>query len=126
MLTDPMLLRPTGTTVRVVWFTESPGERHGVELDGRFVPARTSMLSRTAEDADSRVPGRAWPEYTARPIWRHDALVDDLTPGRAATVSSDQRRGHVGRVHSRAGAHVRRRAADPAHERSPAAANDRG
>jgi hypothetical protein len=81
MLSDPTLLAPTDTTVRVVWFTEFPGERHGVELDGRFVPATTTVLSRTAEDADSRVPGRTWSGYTPRPIWRHEALVDGLAPG---------------------------------------------
>ena len=81
MLTDPILLAPTATSVRVVWFTESPGEHHGVELDGRYAPAATSVLTRTAEDADSRVPGRAWSGHTSRPIWRHDALVDGLAPG---------------------------------------------
>ncbi len=74
-------MTPTDTTVHVVWFTDSPGEHHGVELDGRFVPATTTVLSRTAEDADSRVPGSAWPGYSPRPIWRHDARVDGLTPG---------------------------------------------
>ena len=125
MLTDPMLLRPTGTTVRVVWFTESPGERHGVELDGRFVPARTSMLSRTAEDADSRVPvarGRA----TARPIWRHDALVDDLTPGerrpyRAISDAATSAEFTLAPAPTSGDGQL-----DRAHERSPAAANDRG
>jgi hypothetical protein len=54
MLTDPMLLAPTATSVHVVWFTESPGRRHAVELGGRRVPATTTQLTRTAEDADSR------------------------------------------------------------------------
>ncbi len=44
-------------------------------------PAATTVLSRTAEDADSRVPGRTWSGLTPRPIWRHDALVDGLAPG---------------------------------------------
>ena len=46
MLSDPILLAPTDTTVRVVWFTESPGERHGVELGGRLVPATTTTGTR--------------------------------------------------------------------------------
>jgi hypothetical protein len=81
MLTDPMLLSPTATSVHVVWFTESAGRRHGVEVGGRWVPAATSALSRIAEDSASRVPGRGWLAFGPRTVWRHSALVNGLAPG---------------------------------------------
>jgi hypothetical protein len=75
LLTDPFLQRPERTSVSVVWFTGFPGDRHAVltgdgvgDLAGdalaragggrgsrgvRVHRARTTQLSRTAEDAAS-------------------------------------------------------------------------
>ena len=97
MLTDPILLGATATSVRVVWFTEWPGRRHDVELaGGRRLAARTTLLSRTAEDQRSRVAGRTWPRLTRRPVWRHEAVVDGLRTGervgyRVASTGEDGR-----------------------------------
>lgn len=45
----------------------------------RVVPATTTELSRTAEDARSEVPGRSWDRLTRRRIWRHEARVEGLS-----------------------------------------------
>ncbi|MEL6469148.1 MAG: metallophosphoesterase [Cyanobacteria bacterium J06623_4] len=82
LLTDPFLQRPTPSSVQVVWFTEFKGTSHAVEYgDGLSVAATTNQLSRTREDSDSQVQGRAFPELTDRSIWRHEATVTDLEPG---------------------------------------------
>jgi hypothetical protein len=82
VLTDPILLGATPTSVRVVWFTPWQGRRHEATLaDGRRLPARTTALSRTSEDARSRVPGHRFEHLTRRPVWRHEAVVDKLRPG---------------------------------------------
>lgn len=97
MLTDPVLLCATASSVRVVWFSAAPGRRHEVELaGGRRVPARTTALSRTAEDGGSRVAGHRWTSVTPRPVWRHEAVVDELAPGqwrryRVASTTDDGR-----------------------------------
>jgi hypothetical protein len=80
VLTDPVLLGATPTSVRVVWFTEQQGRGEVALADGRRFPARTTLLSRTAEDAASTVPGRRWERLTPRPVWRHEATVDGLAP----------------------------------------------
>jgi hypothetical protein len=82
VLTDPILLGATPTSVRVVWFTSWQGQRHEVALaDGRRLPAHTTVLSRTSEDARSRLAGRDFDRLTPRPVWRHQAVVDGLRPG---------------------------------------------
>jgi hypothetical protein len=81
VLTDPVLMDATLDSVRVVWFTETPGRAHHVEMASTNAPARTSLLTRTAEDADSRVPGRTWSTLTSRPVWRHEALLSGLAAG---------------------------------------------
>jgi hypothetical protein len=87
LLSDPFLQLPTDSSVQIVWFTEFEGTEHWVEYgdvehgDGQSVPATTTQLSRTREDSDSRVQGRAYPELTQRPIWRHAATVEGLVPG---------------------------------------------
>jgi hypothetical protein len=82
LLSDPFLQLPTDSSVQIVWFTEFEGTQHRVDYgDGQSVPATTTQLSRTREDSDSRVQGRAYPELTQRPIWRHEATVEGLVPG---------------------------------------------
>ena len=82
LLTDPFLQRPTDSSVQVVWFTEFEGTQHWVEYGaGQTAQAMTTQLSRTREDSDSRVQGRAFPQVTRREIWRHEATVNHLQPG---------------------------------------------
>lgn len=93
LLTDPFLQLPTENSVRVVWFTEFPGQSHTViyghqtnqSLTGqniRQVFADTRQLSRLREDSESRLPSGAPPEApTARHVWRHEAEVTGLVPG---------------------------------------------
>ena len=84
LLSDPFLQLPTDSTVQVVWFTEFEGTEHFVEYGeqlSQVAQANTTQLSRTREDSDSRVQGRAYPEVTRRKIWRHEAAVTDLEPG---------------------------------------------
>ena len=80
-LSEPFLQLPTKNSVNVVWFTEFPGEHHfvkyGSELE-KQVTATTTKLSRVREDRESYLevpPDKSW-----RDIWRHEAVVDGLTP----------------------------------------------
>ncbi|ERT06337.1 calcineurin-like phosphoesterase family protein [Lyngbya aestuarii BL J] len=89
LLTDPFLQLPTENSVRVVWFTEFPGSRHFVSYGENIqqkVAAKTTKLSRTREDKNSRVgeqtsDGTVYQKPTQREIWRHEAEVTNLTPG---------------------------------------------
>jgi Calcineurin-like phosphoesterase len=89
LLTDPFLQLPTESSVRVVWFTEFIG-RHTVSYGANFerqAIATTTKLSRTREDQNSRVgkqtqDGQTYQRPIARPIWRHEATVEGLKPGR--------------------------------------------
>ncbi|MBD2741940.1 metallophosphoesterase [Coleofasciculus sp. FACHB-1120] len=89
LLTDPFLQLPTKTSVRVVWFTEFAGEHrvaYGENL-AHSVVASTTKLSRTREDSQSRVgnqtqDGQIYQQPTSRDIWRHEAEVAGLTPGK--------------------------------------------
>ncbi|HEY9877193.1 MAG TPA: metallophosphoesterase, partial [Leptolyngbyaceae cyanobacterium] len=106
LLTDPFLQYPTSTSVHVIWFTEFQGREHTV-LYGRpgqtlasaqteeashtqnieqplAAIATTQQLSRTREDADSKVNQPAFQNLKQpirRSIWRHEAEVTGLTPG---------------------------------------------
>jgi len=108
LLTDPFLQAPTESGVTVVWFTEFEGSQHAVLLgdavadlqgkalaqavqkpnlaDVRAVRATTTQLSRTAEDAASNIPADEKPTaelgIVDRAIWRHEAVVTGLEPGR--------------------------------------------
>ena len=91
LLTDPYLQLPTEDGAHIVWFTERPGISHtvvyGNHLDREAV-AKTSKLSRMAEDSRSWVgiqkgDGKLYNKYTPRDIWRHEAYVDGLQPGRS-------------------------------------------
>jgi Calcineurin-like phosphoesterase len=86
LLTDPFLQLPTETSVRVVWFTEFVGDKHlviyGERLDKTLI-AKTTKLSRTREDQQSRVAnqtknGQIYQKPVKREIWRHEAEVTGL------------------------------------------------
>ncbi|RUS97882.1 hypothetical protein DSM107003_17570 [Trichormus variabilis SAG 1403-4b] len=86
LLTDPFLQLPTETSVRVVWFTEFVGDKHlviyGKKLDKSAI-AKTTKLSRTREDQQSRVAnqtenGQIYQKPVKREIWRHEAEVTGL------------------------------------------------
>ncbi|MCP2730394.1 purple acid phosphatase family protein [Limnofasciculus baicalensis] len=90
LLSDPFLQLPTETSVRVVWFTEFPGNLHtvayGRELNFSAI-ANTTKLSRTREDSKSRVgnqvaEGAVYQKTTFRNIWRHEAEITGITPGK--------------------------------------------
>ena len=90
LLTDPFLQLPTENSVRVVWFTEFAGSSHtvtyGEELQ-KTATATTTKLSRTREDQKSQVGKQTattpiYQKPTVRDIWRHEAVVTGLTPGK--------------------------------------------
>lgn len=89
LLTDPFLQLPTANAVRVVWFTEFPGIEHRVIYGEQFqenAQANTTQLSRTYEDQDSYVgvqtkDNKIYTKPVRRPIWRHEAEIQGLTPG---------------------------------------------
>ena len=93
MLSDPFLQLPTETSVRVVWFTEFAGSEHrvayGDKLD-RHAEATTTKMSRLREDQAETEPIQP----VIRDIWRHEALIEGLTPGRipyqVTSVKSNQ------------------------------------
>ncbi len=90
LLTDPFLQLPTATSVRVVWFTEFAGSKHMVSYGEnlqRTAFANTTKLSRLREDQQSRVgkqtqDGQIYQHPVKRDIWRHEAEVVELTPGK--------------------------------------------
>ena len=103
LLSDPFLQYPTESSVRVVWFTEFEGLSHAVvygqpgqvygatdlskDVNTLSVEATTTKLSRVQEDQDSQVqnsdsPSMGYDRPTQRQIWRHEAEVTGLAPGR--------------------------------------------
>lgn len=105
LLTDPFLQLPTENSVRVVWFTEFPGSRHRVFFGDNLrqsVEANTTQLSRTREDANSRVgeqieKGQIYRKTLPRDIWRHEAEVTGLTPNISLPyrVTSERENGKI-------------------------------
>ncbi|WP_204141587.1 metallophosphoesterase family protein [Halomicronema sp. CCY15110] len=92
LLTDPFLQLPTANSVRVVWFTEFPGQAHTVYYSSQpgeslgnnalTVSATTRMLTRLQEDQASNLPsGETLSAPTPRLIWRHEAEITGLQPG---------------------------------------------
>ncbi len=84
LLTDPFLQLPTANSVRVVWFTEFPGKQHVVNYGENLEKstlARTTKLSRTREDQQSKVTNQTINQPVNRDIWRQEAEVTGLTPG---------------------------------------------
>ncbi|WP_414587570.1 metallophosphoesterase [Scytonema sp. PCC 10023] len=88
LLSDPFLQLPAETSVRVVWFTEFAGSGHIVTYGKNLAQtavARTTKLSRTREDQQSRVgnqteDGQVYQNPVLRDIWRHEAEITGLTP----------------------------------------------
>ncbi|MBD2002321.1 MULTISPECIES: purple acid phosphatase family protein [Cyanophyceae] len=104
LLTAPFLQLPSETSVRVVWFTEFAGTGHRVAYGENFaqsVVATTTKLSRTREDEESKVGNQTednqYQQPTRRDIWRHEAEVTELTPGKRVPyrVTSEQEDGEA-------------------------------
>ncbi|MFB2836251.1 metallophosphoesterase [Floridanema evergladense] len=105
LLTDPFLQLPTKDSIRVVWFTEFPGSRHtvtfGENLD-KNVSANTIKLSRTREDQKSKVgkqteENQVYQQPVERNIWRHEAEITGLIPGKRIPyrVNSEREDGEI-------------------------------
>jgi hypothetical protein len=96
LLTDPFLQLPTGTSVRVVWFTEFRGNAHVVSYGDNLMKtvfAESTKLSRIREDQQSYVINQTeYTKPTVREIWRHEAEIVDLIPNRRVSyrISSVQ------------------------------------
>lgn len=90
LLTEPFLQLPTENSVRVVWFTEFPGEKNTVAYGENLkqsADATTIKLSHTREDQKSRVGNQTedkqvYQKPVKRDIWRHEAEVTGLTQGK--------------------------------------------
>ncbi|MEM9926173.1 MAG: metallophosphoesterase family protein [Cyanobacteria bacterium P01_D01_bin.50] len=90
LLTEPFLQLPTENSVRVVWFTEFPGEQNTVAYGENLkqtTDATTIKLSHTREDQKSRVGNQTenkqvYQKPVKRDIWRHEAEITGLTPGK--------------------------------------------
>lgn len=121
LLGQPYLLDAGSAGPVVVWHTEEVGSAHAlvhgdavadlapeevaeIALDARGlgrgwrrVVATTRRLSRTQEDAASRVPGRQWSQLSDRPVHQHVARApgrlpaDRRTPYRVVSVLPDGR-----------------------------------
>ncbi|MFB2876019.1 metallophosphoesterase [Floridanema aerugineum] len=105
LLTDPFLQLPTENSIRVVWFTEFPGSRHtvtfGENLD-KNVSANTIKLSRTREDQKSKFgkqteENQVYQQPVVRNIWRHEAEITNLIPGKRVPyrVKSEREDGQI-------------------------------
>ncbi|MFB2897911.1 metallophosphoesterase [Aerosakkonemataceae cyanobacterium BLCC-F50] len=105
LLTDPFLQLPTENSIRVVWFTEFPGSRHtvtfGYDLD-KIVSANTIKLSRTREDQKSKFgeqteENQVYQKPVVRDIWRHEAEITNLIPGKRVPyrVKSEREDGKI-------------------------------
>jgi hypothetical protein len=88
ILSEPMLQNPGADSVRVVWFTETPGTANRVRVAGASGPrefaATTTEMSHLLEDIDSQVFQRITSELTVpqrRQVYRHEAVVTGLSPG---------------------------------------------
>lgn len=105
LLTDPFLQIPTENSIRVVWFTEFRGSRHtvtfGYDLD-KIVSANTIKLSRTREDQKSKFgeqteENQVYKQPVVRNIWRHEAEITNLIPGKRVPyrVTSEREDGKI-------------------------------
>ena len=88
LLSDPFLQLPTKNSVRVVWFTDFMGSRHNVTYGmglNHIAQANTTKLSRMREDKASywqNFPSEGEAKIITRDIWRHEALISGLNPGK--------------------------------------------
>eukprot|EP00667_Euglena_gracilis_P002944 EG_transcript_2950 len=92
LLSDPYLLHPDTSTVRVAWLTNFAGSENFVLYgngQSRRANATTARLSRLAVRHRSR----------SVPVWRHEAIVTNLKPGErvpySITSRCSERRGEV-------------------------------
>ncbi len=89
-LTEPFLQFPTQTSIRVVWFTEFMGDGHAVAYGSNLLGSvftRNIRPIHLREDQHSRVgaqtsDGQVYTKPILRDIWRHEAYLTDLTPGK--------------------------------------------
>jgi hypothetical protein len=88
ILSEPMLQNPGPDSVRVVWFTETPGTANRVRVSGTSGPreftATSTEMSHMLEDNESQVFQRITSELAApqrRQVYRHEATVTGLAPG---------------------------------------------
>ena len=89
-LTEPFLQFPTQTSIRVVWFTEFMGDGHAVSYGSNLLATVFTRKVRPVhlrEDRQSRVgnqtaDGQVYSHPVLREIWRHEAYLTDLTPGK--------------------------------------------
>ncbi|MBV6626423.1 MAG: metallophosphoesterase family protein [Rivularia sp. (in: Bacteria)] len=90
LLTEPFLQFPTQTSIKVVWFTEFMGEGHAVSYGSNLLESVFTKNIRPIhlrEDRYSRVgnqtaDGQVYEKPVLREIWRHEAYLTDLTPGK--------------------------------------------
>lgn len=86
LLTDPFLQNPTADTVTVAWFTPFEGTAHtviyGPAGQENSLAASTRQLSRMREDQKSNLSDATLEETVVRSVWRHEATVTGLEPGR--------------------------------------------
>ena len=100
MLSAPFLQLPTENSIRVVWFTKFPGSNHRVvygEKLNRISPATTIQLSRVREDEESHSI-RSYQQTTKRDIWRHEAIVSDLSENKSIPYQVISRRDRQGKA----------------------------
>ena len=88
ILSEPMLQNPGADSVRVVWFTETPGTANRVRIAGANGPqefaATTTEMSHMLEDSASQVFQRITSELATpqrRQVYRHEAVVTGLSAG---------------------------------------------
>ncbi|MEO1433704.1 MAG: metallophosphoesterase family protein [Cyanobacteria bacterium J06632_19] len=90
LLTEPFLQFPTQTSIRVVWFTEFMGDGHAISYGSNLLESVFTKNIRPIhlrEDQHSRVgkqttDGEVYEKPVFREIWRHEAYLTDLTPGK--------------------------------------------
>jgi hypothetical protein len=114
LLTDPFLQAPTPDSVKVVWFTEFAGEEHTlrwghpgqtIDTDTAAFPhqamAVTTPLHRTREDSDSWINHPDFQELKGtvpRPVWKHEAIATQLSPGQRVPYQVISRQADGNRV----------------------------
>ena len=90
MLSDPFLQLPTEKSVRVVWFSEFEGKVNQVIYGKNLeytAEATTFKLSKMKEDLNFNLNNNnednllLSQEPIYRDIWRHEAIVNNLTSG---------------------------------------------
>ncbi|MBE9211442.1 metallophosphoesterase [Plectonema cf. radiosum LEGE 06105] len=90
LLTEPFLQFPTENSIKVVWFTEFMGEAHSVAYGSQLLESvftKNIRLIHLREDQQSRVgnqtaDGEVYHKPVLREIWRHEANLTDLIPGK--------------------------------------------